>query len=70
MAASDELSERMTELEVRVAYQDRIITALDDVVRGFAVRVETLERELAELRAANKSPAPPIGPASEKPPHY
>jgi len=55
-----ELTERITDLEVRVAYQDRIIGALDEVVRGFTARVETLERELAE----------PVGPANEKPPHY
>ena len=65
-----ELTERITELEVKVAYQDRIIGALDEVVRGFTVRVETLERELAELRAGTNSPPALVGPANEKPPHY
>jgi uncharacterized coiled-coil protein SlyX len=66
----DDLAERVTDLEVKLAYQDRVIAALDEVVRGFAARVETLERELREIRAGATSPAPPIGPASEKPPHY
>jgi uncharacterized coiled-coil protein SlyX len=66
----DDLVERVTDLEVKVAYQDRIIAALDDVVRGLAAKVDVLERELGEIRAGAKSPAPAIGPASEKPPHY
>ena len=66
----DDLAERVTDLEVRLAYQDRIIAALDEVVRGFAARVETLERELGEIRAGVKSPPAPLGPQSEKPPHY
>jgi uncharacterized coiled-coil protein SlyX len=68
--ADPDLVERMTDLEVRLAYQDRVIEALDEVVRKFAARVETLERELAELRAGAKSPPVPVGPASERPPHY
>lgn len=70
MADQAELTERLTDLEVKVAYQDRVITALDDVVRRFAAKVETLERELGELRAGAKSPPPPLGPAGEPPPHY
>jgi SlyX protein len=61
--------DRIIELEVRIAHQDKVIAALDDVVREFAVRVERLERQLGELRAAADS-APPIGPADEPPPHY
>jgi uncharacterized coiled-coil protein SlyX len=68
--ADPDPSDRITELEVRVAYQDRVIATLDDVVRRFASRVETIERELAELRATAKSPPAPIGPASDPPPHY
>ena len=70
MADPADLVERLTDLEVRVAYQDRVIASLDDVVRLFAARVERLERELDELRAGAKSPATPLGPANEPPPHY
>ncbi len=61
--------ERLTELEVRIAYQDDVIAALNDVVRDFADRVTRLERDLAELRKSQGGPAP-IGPPDEPPPHY
>jgi len=70
MADPAELAERLTDLEVRVAFQERVITALDDVLRTFTTKVESIERELDELRAGAKSPPPPIGPASDPPPHY
>ena len=61
------LTETVTDLEVRLAYQDRTIAALDDVVRMLFTRLEIVEKELRENRQAN---ALPIGPASEPPPHY
>jgi uncharacterized coiled-coil protein SlyX len=48
---ADELSERLIDAEVRLAYQDRTITALDDAVRELARRVAALEAQLAALRA-------------------
>lgn len=63
------LAESLLDLEVRVAYQDRTISALDEVVRTLFTRVEKLEQELADLRAAAAG-GPPIGPANEPPPHY
>jgi len=65
MAAED----RILELEVRIAFQEKAIAALSDVVREFAERVAGIERELAELRkvAIDREP---IGPADERPPHY
>ena len=44
-----ELESRLIDLEVRAAFQAQTIEALDEVVRTFAARVETLERNLAEL---------------------
>jgi SlyX protein len=70
MADPVELAERITDLEVKVAFQDRLIASLDDVVRRFSARVERLEQELVELRAGDKSPPLPVGPASDPPPHY
>ncbi len=51
------LEARVTDLEVRSAYQDQTIEALDAVVREFARRVEALEKELEELRRG-AAPAP------------
>lgn len=68
MDATARMAERLMELEIRLAYQDRTVAALDDVVRSFAARVEELERALTTLRAAVGTPAP--GAAAEPPPHY
>ena len=62
------MDERLVELEVRIAYQDKLIAELDEVVRSFARRVEVLERQLGELRDSMNSA--PVGPADEPPPHY
>lgn len=63
------LEERVTELEVRLAYQDKVIAALDDVVRDFAARVERLERAARAPRAVAEADVP-IEPPEDLPPHY
>jgi uncharacterized coiled-coil protein SlyX len=67
---SAELSERMLDLEVRLAYQDRQVRALDALVREFADRLDAAERELKQLKQTVASPDAGIGPATERPPHY
>lgn len=64
------MDERIVDLEVRLAYQDKIIADLDDVVRAFATRVEVLEREIKLLKETVKEGVPEVGPQDEKPPHY
>lgn len=59
---------RLIELEIRISHQDKVIEALDDVVRAFATRVEKLERELETLRKTAGGLA--VGPPDEPPPHY
>ncbi len=61
---------RVVELEVRLSYQDKLIADLDEVLQTFTRRVESLERELAELKSAIEQGTPQVGPADEKPPHY
>jgi uncharacterized coiled-coil protein SlyX len=70
MNAVDELAERVMDLEVRLAYQDKTIATLDGVVRGLADRLEQLTKELGQLRRTVESPEPALGSASEQPPHY
>lgn len=64
------MEERIIELEVRVAYQDKLIEELDDVVRAFTRKVEELERELKELKETVEAGAPEVGPSDDPPPHY
>lgn len=59
---------RIVDLEVRAAYQDRLIEELDEVIRELSVRVETLTSLVKELKQSGN--AAPIGPADDPPPHY
>jgi len=61
------LAECVTDLEVRLAYQDRALRELDDVVRGLFARIEALETELRELR---KAASATVETSNEAPPHY
>jgi SlyX protein len=61
--------ERIIELEIRIAHQDKVIGALDDVLRAFTARVERLEQQLAGLRKA-AGDLEAVGPPDEPPPHY
>ena len=63
-------SERLLDLEVRIAYQDRLVRELDALVRQFADRLDLAERELKTLKQSLVSPDGGIGPGNEKPPHY
>jgi uncharacterized coiled-coil protein SlyX len=63
------IDERITELEIRIAHQDKVIATLDEVVRIFAVRVEKLEHQLAAVRRSTGG-LDPVGRPDEPPPHY
>ena len=77
-------TERLTDLEIRLAYQDDTIEQLNDVVTQLAARVDLLERALGELaqrvsapphaaagQLESASPDSPTDPlAHERPPHY
>ena len=62
------LEKRIVDLEVRAAFQDKLIADLDEVLSEFALRVENLERQLQELRES--ADPQPSGPANDPPPHY
>ena len=62
------LTQRIADLEMRVAYQDKLLGDLDEVVRVFSNRVQRLERHITELQ--DSVGAQEIGPGDEKPPHY
>ncbi len=64
------MDDRFVDLEVKLAYQERLIAELDALVRTFGERLDKTERELAQLKQSIASPTAPIGPANEPPPHY
>ena len=68
--AEDRPPDWLVDVEVKLAYQERLIGELDGLVRAFAARLETAERDLAELKQSIRSPEKPVGPANEPPPHY
>ncbi|HEX5063939.1 MAG TPA: SlyX family protein [Kofleriaceae bacterium] len=67
---SEELAERVEDLEIKLAFQDKLIRELDALVRTFGDRLDATERELKELKQSIRSPEPALGPANEPPPHY
>ncbi len=67
------MEERLAELEVRVAFQDRVIQQLNDVVTRHARDLERLTREIATLRQQLTLLAPSLVERPENeppPPHY
>mgnify|MGYP001597294403 CR=1 FL=1 len=60
----------LVDLEIKLAYQERLIGELDTLVRTFGARLDAAERELRALKAAVRSPEGPVGAANEPPPHY
>jgi uncharacterized coiled-coil protein SlyX len=61
------MEDRIIDLEIKLAYQDKKIGELEDLLRALALRLDTTERELAELKRA---PAGGGEPVDDRPPHY
>lgn len=66
---SDRDDERWLDVDVKLAYQERLIRELDALVREFGSRLDKAERLLEQLKQAMPSPLP-LGAANEPPPHY
>jgi uncharacterized coiled-coil protein SlyX len=67
--STDPDDERWLDVDVKLAYQERLIRELDALVRDFGARLDKAERLLDQVRAALPSPVP-LGAANEPPPHY
>lgn len=63
-------AERLEDLEVKLAFQDKLIRELDALVRTFGDRLDEVQRELKALKDGVRSPETAMGPANEPPPHY
>ena len=62
--------ERLMELEIRLAHQERTIDQLHDVVLGLRKELESVQRKFGEIEAKLESDANEIGSANERPPHW
>ena len=61
------MEDRMTELEVKVAFQERLLAELDEVIRQLRDEVEQLGTDVGQLRQqGSMAPEDP----DQKPPHY
>lgn len=62
--------QRLNELEMRVAHQDKTIAELNDVITAQWKKLDALERQLGRLGDELEAMAPTELPANQKPPHY
>ena len=59
---------RLTELEIRYSHLERQFADLSDIVFGQQKTIDSLERELANVRVRLRDLGDPV--VDEKPPHY
>jgi uncharacterized coiled-coil protein SlyX len=62
------VEERFMDLDVKLAYQERLIRDLDALVRTFGDKLDAAMREIDQLKRSIASPELPI--TNAKPPHY
>jgi uncharacterized coiled-coil protein SlyX len=60
--------ERVVELEIKLAFHERWVQELDEVVRALRDQVDALQEEVDNLRDVVRPSAGPV--VDEKPPHY
>lgn len=64
-------AEQILDLEIKLAYQERLIRELDAHVRELGDRLVKTERELEQLKQTVRTGGElPLGAQNEKPPHY
>jgi SlyX protein len=62
---------RLDEMEIRIAHQDKTIVELNDVILAQWKKLEMLERQLRRLGEELEAMESGEGPsANQKPPHY
>jgi len=71
MTDSETLAARIEALEVRIAYQDQTIEALNSTITDQWKRIDDLSRQIARLAdRLQEAEAREQPTSSEKPPHY
>jgi SlyX protein len=69
-SAREQTEERFLQLETKIAYQEKLIAELNEVVIERTYALDALERRVAALEKFLREPPGEPGPAHEKPPHY
>jgi len=67
------MDRRLEELEVRMAYLEKGLIDLDQVVQSLGTGIDDLKNEVVGLRSSLVEAVGGLGktdPAAEKPPHY
>lgn len=64
------IEERCDDLEIKLAFQDKLVRELDELVRALGDRLTAAERELKTMKEAIRSPEVPLGTPNDPPPHY
>jgi SlyX protein len=67
---SDPIEARFVALETKVAYQDKLIAELNEVVVERTRELDVLKRRLQILERSLRESQEEPGPALERPPHY
>ena len=68
----DNTDERLTNLEIKVSFNEDLIDKLDQVIIAQQDQIDRLTREVLRLRqpAGNQDNTPSGNPCDELPPHY
>lgn len=66
----DDHEHRFVSLETKVAYQDKLIAELNEVIIERTYALDALERRVLALEKFLREPPAEPAPANEKPPHY
>ena len=64
------MDDPIVDIEIRLAYQDKLVADLDEVVQSLAKRLELLERRVSAMALSLRDMPEDVGPADETPPHY
>lgn len=71
MSDVNALSERIDALEIRLTFQDETIETLNQTITAQWQQIDTLTRQLAELKErVQEAEINAPGPVNEPPPHY
>jgi uncharacterized coiled-coil protein SlyX len=65
------MDERVTDVEIKLAFLEKLVSDLDGVVLELAARLDDAQREIEALKARLEQPDAEARPdGHERPPHY